>query len=141
MSGDELKDGISGAHILICNDYEFELIREKPVGKRTLGEVDILIVTKGENGSSITKQGRMSRRPAASWRITGVGDVPRRTDEGIRDGAAADAAARIGSVAATCSSTSAAPTIRKGRVRSALSTALRHADGGSLGARESFSSP
>src|SRR5213595_3402315 len=38
MSGDELKDGISGAHILICNDYEFELIRQKT----GMGEKEVL---------------------------------------------------------------------------------------------------
>src|SRR6476469_5063684 len=29
MSGDELRDGFVGARLLICNDYEFELIRQK----------------------------------------------------------------------------------------------------------------
>ena len=29
MSGDELHDGIVGAALVICNDYEFELIRQK----------------------------------------------------------------------------------------------------------------
>ena len=29
MSGAELKDGLVGAHLVICNDYEFELIRQK----------------------------------------------------------------------------------------------------------------
>ena len=29
MSGDELRDGMAGATIVICNDYEFELIRQK----------------------------------------------------------------------------------------------------------------
>ena len=29
MSGDELRDGIAGAAMVICNDYEFELIRQK----------------------------------------------------------------------------------------------------------------
>ena len=29
MSGDELKDGVVGATIVICNDYEFELLRQK----------------------------------------------------------------------------------------------------------------
>src|SRR3954463_9318174 len=50
MSGDELKDGIAGAHILICNDYEFELIRQKTeMGERdVLEQADMLIVTKGE---------------------------------------------------------------------------------------------
>jgi len=29
LSGDELRDGISVARLVICNDYEFELIRQK----------------------------------------------------------------------------------------------------------------
>ena len=29
MSGSELRDGIGGARLVICNDYEFELIRQK----------------------------------------------------------------------------------------------------------------
>ena len=29
MSGDELKEGVVGATVLICNDYEFELLRQK----------------------------------------------------------------------------------------------------------------
>jgi adenosine kinase len=49
MSGDELADGIRGAFVVICNDYELELIREKT----GLGEADILeragvlVVTRG----------------------------------------------------------------------------------------------
>ena len=38
MSGDELKDGIIGAHIVICNDYEFELLRQKT----GMGEKEVL---------------------------------------------------------------------------------------------------
>ena len=55
MSGPELADGINGAHVVICNDYELELIREKS----GLGESDILqraehlVVTRGEHGSSV----------------------------------------------------------------------------------------
>ncbi len=29
MSGDELKDGTIGASILICNDYEYEILKQK----------------------------------------------------------------------------------------------------------------
>src|SRR5262249_30865591 len=29
LTGDELRDGITGARMVICNDYEFELIRQK----------------------------------------------------------------------------------------------------------------
>ena len=67
MSGDELRDGIAGATLVICNDYEFELLRQKT----GLSEADILaqrealIVTRGEHGSSIidaATAGSMCRR-------------------------------------------------------------------------------
>ena len=38
MAGDELRDGITGARLVICNDYEFELLRQKT----GMGEEDIL---------------------------------------------------------------------------------------------------
>ena len=38
MSGAELRDGIAGARLVICNDYEFELIRQKT----GMGEDDVL---------------------------------------------------------------------------------------------------
>src|ERR1043166_2436831 len=67
MSGDELRDGLTGAHIVMCNDYELELIRQKT----GMGEADILsvsnllIVTKGEKGSTvIDKQQRHVDVPA-----------------------------------------------------------------------------
>src|SRR5438552_8476516 len=53
MSGSELRDGVTGATIVIVNDYELELLRQKT----GFGEGDILdaaqalIVTRGENGS------------------------------------------------------------------------------------------
>ena len=55
MSGEELAEGINGASMVICNDYELELIREKT----GLGEQEILkqaaslVVTRGEHGSSV----------------------------------------------------------------------------------------
>jgi len=108
MSGDELKDGISGADILICNDYEFELIREKTgMGeKEVLGQVNTLIVTKGEKGSSvITKKGQADVAAVEPRRIadpTGVGDAFRGgLLKGFAMGLSAEEAAKIGSVAAT----------------------------------------
>ena len=65
MSGDELADGIRGAALVICNDYELELIREKT----GLGEAEILerastlVVTRGEHGSSLYPE-RVTRRRA-----------------------------------------------------------------------------
>jgi adenosine kinase len=108
MSGDELKDGIKGAHILICNDYEFELIRQKTeMGeKEVLAEVDILIITKGEKGSTIITKKASTDVPAVEPRKvadpTGVGDAFRGgLMKGFAMGLAAEEAAKIGSVAAT----------------------------------------
>jgi adenosine kinase len=109
MSGDELKDGISGAHIVICNDYELELIRQKTgLGEAQLLEgCDLLIVTRGEHGSTvIDKQHRRIDVPAvAPHRIadpTGVGDAFRAGFmKGLAAGAAYEVCARLGSVAAT----------------------------------------
>ena len=59
MSGDELKDGLSGATIVICNDYEFELLGQK-TGMReddVLARAQALIITRGEHGSSVLASG------------------------------------------------------------------------------------
>jgi adenosine kinase len=108
MSGDELKDGISGAHILICNDYEFELIRQKTeMGEKdVLDQAEMLIITKGEHGSTvITKKGHVDVPAVAPHRIadpTGVGDAFRGgLMKGFAMGLSAEDAAKIGSVAAT----------------------------------------
>jgi adenosine kinase len=86
MSGDELKDGIAGAHILICNDYEFELIRQKTeMGeKEVLEQVDILIVTKGEKGS----YGHHQERPDGRGRRRAAPDCGpnRRRRDALRGG-------------------------------------------------------
>ena len=108
MSGDELREGIIGATLVICNDYEFELIREKT----GLGEADILrdsealIVTRGEHGSSvITEGGRIDVPAVPPHRIvdpTGVGDAFRGgLMKGIAIGLPYAVSAQLGSVAAT----------------------------------------
>ena len=52
MDGAQLKDGILGAFMVICNDYEFELMRQKTgmSEQDVLKQVPLLVVTKGENG-------------------------------------------------------------------------------------------
>ncbi|HEX6322196.1 MAG TPA: carbohydrate kinase family protein [Vicinamibacterales bacterium] len=108
MSGSELKDGISGASVLICNDYEFELIRQKT----ELSEADVvagadaLIITKGETGSTIlTKDGSVdvpAVAPAREADPTGVGDAYRGgLMRGLTLGLDWETCGRIGSVAAT----------------------------------------
>ncbi|MDQ3170664.1 MAG: PfkB family carbohydrate kinase, partial [Acidobacteriota bacterium] len=108
MSGAELSDGIKGAAVLICNDYEFELIRQKT----GLTEADIiagseaLIVTKGDKGSTIhTKTGAFDVPAVAPSREadpTGVGDAYRGgLLKGLALGLDWEACGRLGSVAAT----------------------------------------
>jgi adenosine kinase len=108
MSGGELRDGLTGAEILIVNDYELELLRQKTGLSQAeiLGKAGALIVTRGEEGSSVfTRNSRTDIPAVVPDRIvdpTGVGDAYR---GGLMKGLAlrlsvADAA-RMGSVAAT----------------------------------------
>ena len=109
MSGDELMDGLVGARVLICNDYEFELIRQKTgLGEAdALKQVTVLIVTRGEEGSSVytVAEGRTDVPAVPPRRIvdpTGVGDAYRGgLMKGIGLGLPYTLAARLGSVAAT----------------------------------------
>jgi len=108
MDGTQLKDGIVGAHIVICNDYEFELIRQKTGMQEAdvLAVASMLIITRGENGSTvITRDSRIDVPAVPPDRIvdpTGVGDAFRGgLMKGIATGRSLDVAARMGSVAAT----------------------------------------
>jgi len=108
MSGDELKEGTIGASILICNDYEYEILKQKTGldDAAILRRSDALIVTRGEHGSSIiTKDAQVNVAAVTPRRIvdpTGVGDAFR---GGLMKGLAAGLpyaeSAQIGSMAAT----------------------------------------
>ncbi len=108
MSGEELAAGLTGAAIVICNDYEYELIRQKT----GLGEAELLarngalIVTRGEHGSSvIVPESRIDVPAVPPHRVadpTGVGDAYRGgLMKGIAIGLPLADCARLGSVAAT----------------------------------------
>jgi adenosine kinase len=108
MSGDELRDGVTGAALVIVNDYELELLRQKT----GLNEQDILkiaralVITRGEQGSSVmTDEGWVDVPAVPPHRIvdpTGVGDAYRGgLMKGMALGLPYDVCARIGSVAAT----------------------------------------
>ena len=108
MSGSELQDGLVGARILICNDYEFELIRQKTAMGETevLAVTDALVVTRGEQGSSIYQGGgRVDVKAVPPHRMvdpTGVGDAFRGGFmRGMAAGAPYQTCAQLGSVAAT----------------------------------------
>ncbi len=108
MAGDQLRDGITGATVVIVNDYELELLRQKT----GMSEADILtvattlIVTKGENGSTVlTAGGSVDVAAVPPTRIvdpTGVGDAFRGgLMRAMSLGLPYEVCARLGSVAAT----------------------------------------
>jgi adenosine kinase len=108
MSGDELRDGVTGAHIVIVNDYELELLRQKTgLGEeQILAVAETLIVTRGEHGSSVVgRDGRVDVPAVTPHRIvdpTGVGDAYRGgLMKGLALGMSNEVCARFGSVAAT----------------------------------------
>ena len=108
MSGSELRDGLIGAALVICNDYELELLRQKTsLGEDTmLDHVGTLVVTKGEHGCSIfTRDGRIDVPAVPPERIvdpTGVGDAFRSgLMKGLARGADLRVCAELGAVAAT----------------------------------------
>ncbi len=108
MSGDELHEGLAGAAIVICNDYEFELIRQKTGLDESaiLAHTQALVVTRGEQGCSIFESAdRTDVSAVPPVRIvdpTGVGDAFRGGFlKGMALGADYGVCARLGSVAAT----------------------------------------
>lgn len=108
MSGDELKEGTLGASIVICNDYEYEILKQKSglTESEILSQSEALIVTRGEHGSTIiTPESRTDVSAVAPRRIvdpTGVGDAFRGgLMKGLAIGLGYAESAQIGSVAAT----------------------------------------
>ncbi len=108
MSGGELKEGTVGASIVIVNDYEYEILKQKTGLEESeiLRHCGALIVTRGEHGSSIiTRDRRIDVAAVAPKRIvdpTGVGDAFRGgLMKGIAMGLDYAQSAQLGSVAAT----------------------------------------
>jgi adenosine kinase len=108
-TGEELRGGIKGCNVLVCNDYEFGLINQKTdlTASDILKQSEAIIITKGDKGCSILlPDGSVIDVPAVpEERIvdpTGVGDAFR---SGLLKGMALDAnwktCAQMGSVAAT----------------------------------------
>lgn len=107
MSGDELAEGLRGAYLVICNDYEFELIRQKTglSEEDVLAQAGTLVVTRGESGSSVLSPGsRVDVAAVRPHRIadpTGVGDAYRGGFmKGLAVGLDPGVCAQLGSVAA-----------------------------------------
>jgi adenosine kinase len=108
MDGDQLRDGLSGSQLVIANDYEFELMRQKTGLDEAgiLAQTGAIVITRGEKGCTIVEEDRKIDVPAVPpHRIvdpTGVGDAFR---GGFMKGMAHRAdyviCARLGAVAAT----------------------------------------
>jgi adenosine kinase len=116
LSGDELRDGIKDARLVICNDYEFELIRQKTgLGEEGMLQLaTALVITRGEQGSSLYEkgeggmgkgEGRVDIKALKPHRIvdpTGVGDAFRGgLMKGMAVGKSFKESAQLGTVAAT----------------------------------------
>jgi adenosine kinase len=107
MGGDDLTQGVVGAHMVICNDYEFEIIREKTGmdAAAMLRHAEAVIITRGEKGASIVLRDRTIENPAVPPREavdpTGVGDAFRGGFmKGLAVGAGYEVCGQLGSVAA-----------------------------------------
>ena len=108
MSGDELRVGIDGAALVVCNDYEFELIRQKTGldENAVLERAGALVITRGEQGCSVIEMSGRTDVPAVPPRHivdpTGVGDAFRAGFmKGMEHDAPYTVCAQLGTVAAT----------------------------------------
>ena len=107
MSGDELRRGLVGAKVVVCNTREFELIRTKTGLSEddVLKTSDLLVITRGPDGSFLYQEGeRVDIKAVPPDRIvdrTGVGDAFRGGFiKGIAEGAPNRICAQLRSVAA-----------------------------------------
>ena len=108
LDGKDLLDGVCGAGVLICNDYEFEMIRNKTgLSTQQLETLaPVVIVTQGKEGSTIVTNGERYHIPVVEPRRvadpTGVGDAYRAgLIKGILHGYSWPTTGRMGSLAAT----------------------------------------
>ena len=55
MTGEELAEGVRGAKVVVANDYEYELIRDKTGMDQhdILDHAEMVVMTKGKHGSVI----------------------------------------------------------------------------------------
>ena len=117
LSGPEILGGLEGAAVLVANEYEFGVI-EKKTGlseAAVLERVPVLIVTRGEEGSTIALRAGSEEAPDGAVvhhvppaRLRGIAVDPTGVGDAFRAGLLAarqrglpwDVAGRVGSVAA-----------------------------------------
>jgi adenosine kinase len=108
LSGEQLVEGVRGSKMLIVNDYEFEMLKNKTgwSDDEVAAQAKVLIVTMGEAGSFVVTQGQRIDIPAVAPRRsadpTGVGDAYRGgIIKGMLAGLDWDTIGRMGALAAT----------------------------------------
>jgi adenosine kinase len=67
MSGDEIAEGVRGAKVVVANDYEYELIKDKTGLSQhdILDHAEMVVTTKGKHGSIIMTRDEVASIPSA----------------------------------------------------------------------------
>jgi adenosine kinase len=109
IAGEDLREGLKGCDLLVINDYEFELLREKTgLVAEAIRSIPAraCVVTLGAAGALIWARGTLYEIPAVPPQSvedpTGIGDAFRAgLIKGLTLGLSWDLAGRIGALAAT----------------------------------------
>ncbi len=109
LSGEQLAAGLRGCDLLVVNDYEFEILRERThlsADEIRLAPARACVVTLGAQGASIWADGQIYAIPAIPPEHlddpTGVGDAFRAgLIKGLALGVSWELAGRMGALAAT----------------------------------------
>lgn len=108
LDGEDLKEGCRGSKMIILNDYELSMLQNKTgwTQDEIAAQTETLIVTYGENGSTITHAGETTQIPVAVPRQngepTGAGDAYRAgIIKGVMHHCSWAFTGRLGSLAAT----------------------------------------
>ena len=113
VDGEELIAGLTGAYVLILNEYEYGILQKKSglSQSQLLDRVQTVVVTRGEEGSTVLNRGAEggdllrldvpAATPRAAYDPTGVGDAYRAgLIKGLVRGYPWDVTGRLASLAA-----------------------------------------
>lgn len=108
LSGDDLRQGCTGSKMIVLNDYELEMLKNKTgwTQDEIAAQTETLIVTHSENGSKIYQNGRVVEIPIAPphqiVEPTGTGDAYRAgIIKGVLHNFSWEFTGRLGALAAT----------------------------------------
>ena len=108
LSGHDLLEGARGSQVLIVNEYEFGMLKNKTglSGEELLTQPEVTIITRGESGSTIYVEGQVLKIPGVPpshlAEPTGVGDAYRGgIIKGMLRGYRWETTGRIAALAAT----------------------------------------